>query len=143
MEHGRTVREDRLTERIRARKKDPNRRSKEDPGKIMDSVLAHLQRILNTRQGNVPIAEDYGVPDFTTLLQGYPHSLQDFERSIRESIQKYEPRLKAVRVSFIPQEEDILSVRFQITGKLATEDHKDPVFFESVVGSDGRISIRR
>jgi type VI secretion system protein len=137
------VREDRLTERIRAREKDPQRRSKEDPGRTIDSVLAHLQRILNTRQGNVPIAEDYGVPDFTTLLQGYPHSLQDFERSIRESIQKYEPRLKAIRVSFLPDEEDPLSIRFQILGKLATGDHEDPVHFESTVGSDGRISIRR
>jgi len=26
------------------------------------SIVAHLQRILNTRQGNVPIAHDYGCP---------------------------------------------------------------------------------
>lgn len=90
----------------------------------------------------MPIAEDYGVPDFTTLLEGYPNSLRAFERSIRETIQKYEPRLKGVRVSFISSDEDLLSLRFQITGKLETEAHKDPVFFESVVGSDGKISIR-
>lgn len=90
----------------------------------------------------MPIAEDYGVPDFTSLLEGYPISLRDFERSIRETIQKYEPRLKGVRVSFIASDEDLLSLSFQITGKLATEDHKDPVFFESVIGSDGKISIR-
>lgn len=140
--HDRTVREERLLERIRSRNKDPLRRSREDLGRTMDSVLGHLQRILNTRQGNVPIAEDFGVPDFTDLLHGYPQSLRDFERSIRQTIRKYEPRLKAVRVSFVPIEEGAFSLRFQITGRLATEDHQDPVFFESVVGSDGKISIK-
>jgi len=106
-------------------------------------VLSHLQRILNTRQGNVPIADDYGVPDFTTLLEGYPDSLRGFERSIRETIQKYEPRLTAVRVRFTPDEEDPQSIRFQILGKLAAGDHKDPVHFESSIGPDGKIRIRR
>ena len=137
------MREHRLLERIRCWKREPDRRSKEDPGLTIDSVLMHLQRILNTRQGSVPIAEDYGVPDFTSFLDAYPDSLRDFERSIRQSIQKYEPRLKAIRVSFVLDEEDPLSLRFQIVGKLITKDYKDPVRFESVVGSDGRISIRR
>ncbi|MBW2109151.1 MAG: type VI secretion system baseplate subunit TssE [Deltaproteobacteria bacterium] len=136
------MREERLLERIRSRNKDPHRRSREDVGRTMDSVLGHLQRILNTRQGNVPIAEDYGVPDFTDLLHGYPQSLRDFEGSIRRTIRKYEPRLRSVRVNFIPKEEGAFSLRFQITGRLATEDHQDPVFFESVVGADGKISVK-
>lgn len=90
----------------------------------------------------MPIADDYGIPDFTDFLINYPGSLQGFQRGIRHTIQKYEPRLKSVRVNFIPQDEDPLSLRFQVIAKLATEEYKDPVLFESVVGSDGKISIR-
>jgi type VI secretion system protein len=119
------------------------RRSGQDPRRIVDSVLRHLQNILNTRQGGVQIADDYGIPDFTGLLQSIPDSLRDIERSIRTVIQKYEPRLRAVRVSFIPNEEDALSLRFQIVARLATGDEKTPVIFESMVDSDGKIQVTR
>jgi type VI secretion system protein len=137
------MREDRLFKRISAWKKEPHRRSGEDPKRVINSVLGHLQQILNTRQGGVPIAEDYGVPDFNELLHAYPDSVRDFERSIRQTIQKYEPRLNGVRVRLIPQDEDLLSLRFQIIAELVTEDHKEPVRFESVVDSGGKISIIR
>lgn len=137
------MREDRLLERIRAWEREPHRRAREDPKRIIDSVLNHLQRILNTRQGSTPIAEDYGVPDFTEFLRRYPDSLNDFERSIRQTIQKYEPRLRAVRVRLIPQEDDAFSLRFQIAAKLATEEYKESVRFESLVDSDGKISVNR
>ncbi len=137
------MQEDRLLKRISAWEKEPDRRARQDPKRTIDSVLGHLQQILNTRQGSVPIGEDFGVPDFTDLVQTYPDGVRDFERSIKHTIQKYEPRLKAVRVRFVPVEDDVLSVRFQISGRLATEDDKEPVIFQSVVGSDGKISIRR
>lgn len=137
------MREDRLLNRIRAWHDEPHRREKDDPRRILESVLNHLQRILNTRQGNVPIGPDYGVPDFTDLIQVYPEGVRDFEKSIRQTIQKYEPRLTGVRVRFIPPGEDVLSLRFQIKGRLAVEGSKDPVSFESTVGSDGKINVRR
>lgn len=134
---------DRLLERIRARNKDPRTRRKEGPKEVIDSVLHHLQQILNTRQGSVPIAEDFGIPDLTELQLGYPDSLRLFERAIRQTIQKFEPRLSSLRVRFVPDEEDPLSLRFQILGKLQSEGYKDPVRFESTVGSDGKIIIKR
>jgi len=135
------MREARLLERIRTWEKDPARREREDPRRVIDSVLLHLHRILNTKQGNVPIAEDYGVPDFTDLLYSYPESVRDIERTIRSAIQKYEPRLKAVKVTFIPQDADLLSLRFQIAARLSSES-KTQVFFETIVDSDGKIEIK-
>jgi len=136
------MREERLLERIRSWEKGPDRQAREDPAKIIDSVLRHLQRILNTRRGSVPIAEDYGVPDFTDLMHSYPESVREIEGSVRQLIQKYEPRLKDIRVSFIPQEEDIFWLRFQILARLLTEDERIPVFFESLMGTDGRVTIK-
>jgi type VI secretion system protein len=136
------MREERLLERIRSWEQKPERRAREDPTKMVDSVLDHLRRILNTKRGCVPIAEDYGVPDFIDLLHSYPESIREIERSIRRVIDKYEPRLKTIRVSFVPQDEDIFSARFQIVAKLATEDEQIPVLFESLVDADGRVKIR-
>lgn len=137
------MREARLLERIRQREKDPNRRDSEDPSKVIDSIQEHLKQILNTRQGNVLISEEYGTPDFTDFLSEYPHSLRAFERAIRKTIMQFEPRLKAIRVAFTPQEDDHLSVKFQIFAKLATNGSNAPVLFESLLDSDGRISIKR
>jgi type VI secretion system protein len=137
------MREERLLERLRIWDREPERRAKNDPKKIVDSVIRHLQRILNTRQGNVPIAEDYGVPDFTDFLHSYPESLREIEKTIRQTIQKYEPRLRAVRVNFIPQDDDVLSLRFQIMAKLSVDEGKTPVFIETLVDSEGKVNINK
>jgi len=136
------MREERLIERIRLGEKEPVRRATQDPKKVMASVLRHLQKILNTRQGGVPIADDYGVPDFTDFMRVSPDALREVEKSIRNTIQKYEPRLNNVRVKFIPQEDDILSLSFQIVAKLLVENKKTPIVFESLMGYDGKIRIR-
>ncbi|MBN1636431.1 MAG: type VI secretion system baseplate subunit TssE [Deltaproteobacteria bacterium] len=137
------MREERLLERLRSQSRDPGRRARQDPKKIVDSVLVHLQRILNTRQGSVLIAEDYGVPDFTDTLRNYPESVREMERSIRQMIQKYESRLRSIRVNFLPPDEDQLYLRFQITAQLALDGEKVPVLFESLVGMDGRVDVKR
>ncbi len=136
------MREARLLERIRKREQDPLRRESEDPSKVIDSIQAHLKQILNTRQGNVPISEEYGTPDFTEFLTDYPQSLRGFERAIRQTIIQYEPRLRAVRVAFTPQEDDRLVVKFQIHAKLSATDANTSVLFESLLDSDGQISIK-
>ncbi|NIO05778.1 MAG: type VI secretion system baseplate subunit TssE [Deltaproteobacteria bacterium] len=136
------MREERLTERIRSWNRAPDRRGRPDPKRMIDSIVRHLERILNTRWGSAQIADDYGIPDFTALRSGLPDAIRDLERAIRNTIQKYEPRLEAVRVKFIPQEETILTVSFQIVARLAVEGEKNPVTFQSVMDSDGKVTIR-
>lgn len=135
------MREERLLERIRSWEQKPERRAREDPRRTIDSILRHLTRILNTKQGNVPIAEDYGIPDFTDFVSSYLESVGGLERSLRQVIQRYEPRLKVLRVSFVPQEEGALSLRFEIVARLATSQEKVPVHFETVVDTNGKVSI--
>ncbi|MBT1072778.1 type VI secretion system baseplate subunit TssE [Pelotalea chapellei] len=134
--------EERLLERIRSAKCEPLRRGGDNQRRCMDSVLSHLQRILNTRQGNVPIAADYGVPDFLDFLQSYPESVSAIERNIRNAIDRYEPRLSGTSVSYVPDEEDTLTLRFQIVASLTIEGGRK-IFFETVVDTDGRIHIHR
>ena len=114
----------------------------EDSGRIVDSVLSHLQRVLNTKTGTVQIADDFGLPDFTDLMYNYPEAVRGLERSIQTMIQKYEPRLKTVRVRFIPQDDVRLSLDFQITAEIHGEDEKIPVLFESQMDLSGRVKIK-
>lgn len=118
------------------------RRGGENRNRCIDSIHAHLQRILNTRQGNVPIAEDYGVPDFLNFLQSFPDSLHQIEASIRTAINRYEPRLTGTSVTFIPREDDDLTLRFQINANLATAGDRQ-VLLETVVDTEGRVCVRR
>lgn len=136
------MREERLIERIRSWNKAPDRRGGPDPKRMIDSIVRHLERMLNTRRGSAQIGEDYGIPDVTDLTSGLPDTLRDLERMIRNMIQKYEPRLTAVRIKFIPQDENMLAVSFQIVARLILEGEKDPVVFESVMDSDGKVTIR-
>jgi len=136
------MREERLTERIRSWKRTPDRRVGQDPKRMIDSIVRHLERILNTRQGSVQIADDYGIPDFTDTSSGFSDAIRNLERTIRNTIQKYEPRLQSVRVKFAPQEETTLAVSFQIVGQLILEEGKNPITFQSVMDSDGKFTIK-
>ena len=136
------MREERLLERIRNMAIDPERRAGSDPARQVRSIMGHLQGILNTKQGSVPIAEDYGMPDFTDLPSAFTtESTHEVERVLRAVILKYEPRLQKVRISFDPQKEELLSLRFKVEAQLAGE--KGPtVSFETVVNAGGKITVR-
>ena len=136
------MREHRLLDRVRLAAKNPSRRVTQDPKQMVRSVQEHLQRILNTRQGNVPIADDYGIPDFTNLMSGFPESRRAIERTIRNTIQYYEPRLQGVRITFLDQHDETLTLSFQISAQLALPGHKDPVTFESVLDSGGHFEVK-
>ncbi len=134
------MKEHRLMDRIRILAKNPNRRFSEDPREMIRSIQMHLQRILNTRQGSVPIADDYGIPDFTDYMTTYPESQRDIERTLKQTIQKFEPRLRSVRVTFLPQD-DFLGLNFEITARLTQGDRREQIKFESQIDPDGHIKI--
>jgi type VI secretion system protein len=136
------MREERLLERIHNKEVDPDRREGNDPARQTGSILNHLQRILNTKQGSVPTEEDYGMPDFTDLPGAFSTgATHDVEKILKNVIQKYEPRLTKVRITLDPQKEDVLSLRFKVQAQLATEGGS-PVTFETVVDAGGKITVR-
>jgi type VI secretion system protein len=134
--------EERLLERIRSVEREPLRRGGDNQRRCIESVLSHLKRILNTRQGNVPIAADYGIPDFLDFLQTYPESVHAIEQNIKNAIDKYEPRLSGATVIYLPDEAETLTLRFQITAFI-TEEKGRKISFETVVDTEGRIHVHR
>lgn len=107
----------------------------------INSILSHLSKLLNTRQGSVSIAPDFGVPDITNLPgENLLETRQKVEAVIQGVVQKYEPRLKNVKMYMQQEEKAEFSLKFRLEANL-TEKEDVPVIFETVVSTEGKISI--
>jgi type VI secretion system protein len=101
-----------------------------------------LQNLLNTHQGSVLIADDYGIPDITnTHGESITEMTRRLENTLRDVIMKYEPRLSDVRVSLISQEDNMLSIKFKLEAVLA-EDNSIPLVLETVISTEGKVNIK-
>ncbi len=135
--------EQRLLERIRAMERYPDRRDTVEPMQVVNSIMGHLRLILNTRQGSVETAPDFGVPDFTAMVgDSGMDAVRDIEASITRVVTLFEPRLQAVRIEFVPLPEAPLGMQFKLQARLALEDREMPVVFETTLDPDGRISVK-
>ena len=113
-----------------------------NPHRIIESVLTHLRKMLNVRQGSVCTLPDYGIPDLNSLFMEYPDGVRALSRIIRDSIEKYEPRLQRIQVRYLPDDQDPLNLRFEITARLAMDEDQPSVRFETVVGDNGAVRVR-
>ncbi len=85
----------------------------------LESIVAHLQELLNTRIGESLSAPDFGIVDFADVVHNFPEATQVLQQSIRATILKYEPRLRNVSVHPAPSS-DSLMVAFEISARLAS-----------------------
>ena len=129
-----------LLERLADPKKEERRTIRENTQQLADSVMRHLQRLLNTRQGHVPIQPEYGMPDFTDCAESLPETLDKVRRAIKNSIEKFEPRLRRVRITHMPSE-DSLNLHFGITGQLVTGKERISAFFSTKVSPSGNAQV--
>ena len=134
---------ERLLERLRYVEQNPEHRGLVDPSRIVASIMRHLQKILNTRQGSVMIDEHYGVPDFTDLAASFSaESVRDLARAIKAVVATYEPRLSSIQIEAEPSGDRTLELRFKIEGRLRMDNNVDlPVAFETLVDPQGRIQV--
>lgn len=132
-----------LFERLADPRSEEPRTTRQNIDQIVSSILEHLGKMLNTRQGNAPVAPDYGIPDLVDLIHSFPDSIRLMEQAIRTTIEKHEPRLANVRVRHSGSEEDIFSLNFEITGVLAATGNRNSVWFETTVDSNGEVRVRR
>jgi type VI secretion system protein len=113
-----------------------------DANVLAESVLKHLERLFNVRQGNVATRPDYGLPDFNSLAHQFPDASVEFRRAIKRAIDEFEPRLKQVTVT--PDTEgqaDKLTLRFKITAKLESKGLRRPVHFTTQIDDEGRFRV--
>lgn len=136
------LKKERLLERIRIMEENPERRLDVDSGTMVNSVLEHLVRVLNTKKGSVEIDPEFGVPDLTNMSSSFSSdSIPELEEAIKSVIVHYEPRLKEVSVHFQTQQDDLLALRFSIAAKLVTDEKGKSIVFETIVDSDGQVKV--
>lgn len=138
------MREERLLERISRWEVGFDRTNLTSAELLVNSILAHLSRILNTRQGSVPIDPAYGVPDFTNLAGSFVSgSTRDIENQIRRVVERYEPRLRHPEIHLVEEGHDVLSLRFELAGEVSANDRDIPVHLATTVTSDGKVMLER
>ncbi|MDR2443009.1 MAG: type VI secretion system baseplate subunit TssE [Deltaproteobacteria bacterium] len=86
-----------------------------------DSIRNHLLRFLTTRQGSVQSLPDYGLPDLNDLGLSKSELLTECCRVIAEGIDRFEPRLKNVKVEVSADSQGPMTLVFSISGRKATE----------------------
>jgi type VI secretion system protein len=122
---------------------NPQRTTRTDVGELRDSVILHLKKLLNTRQGSVPIHPEYGMPDLSEFINCFPESITKMQTTIASIIEKFEPRLKSVRVDYKENPDDVLNIKFEITAQLVVpdQDQQSSCYFETTIGTSGHIEI--
>lgn len=137
------MRRERLLNRIRLLERNPNARLEEgDTAERIRTIREYLQRILNTRQGNAPISEHFGLPDLTDLPSSMDgETVRELQQAMQRMVIRYEPRMEEIRVSVRRKEEDAGNLAFQITGKLSARDGSQPAVFEAEVEPGGQIRV--
>lgn len=110
---------------------------------IEAAVVAHLRNMLNTRQGSCLTCPDYGIATVSEVTHDFPEALGIMQRSIKSTIQAYEPRMKNVQVRHVKREEgNRLMLEFEITGQLQLPDgRKQPVRMTTSMDEIGNLKI--
>lgn len=110
---------------------------------LVASIRAHLQRILNTRQGSVPIDSAFGVPDFTNLAGSFSvGSTSEIIKDLTRMISSYETRLTQPKITIYNAENEVLSLSFQLEGFVSIADQQIPIRLATRVSSSGKITLQ-
>lgn len=111
---------------------------------LRDSIRYDLEALLNSRRrflpwsGNFPEVEQslltYGVDDFASDDFSNREFRQVLRREIEKTIRKFEPRLPAVSVIFLDNDDPLdRSLRFRIDAVLRLGRDSEEVIFDSVM----------
>ena len=95
------------------------------------SVVRNLTFLLNARRGAIAHLPDYGLPDLGSLYRGMPDSIEELRQTVQETIEKYEPRLRRVRVKVLPSESSHMRLALMLTSELDGERVRFTTTFSS------------
>ncbi|WP_244817792.1 type VI secretion system baseplate subunit TssE [Caballeronia sp. Lep1P3] len=79
------------------------------------SVQQNVRRILNTRAGALKHLPDYGLPDLTNIYKELPGSSHALKQQMETTLLKYEPRIRAIDIGILENDDPGLQVSFEMT----------------------------
>lgn len=106
---------------------------------MYSAVLRDLEDLLNTVHTARNVAPElnevrdsivaYGLPDLASVEASGADQRAAIGRTIRKAIERFEPRLRAVRVNLVKQDDEVkLSLKFRIDARLAVDPAPDVAF---------------
>lgn len=113
-----------------------------DTNALIESIKDDLEKLYNTKRGTVLIDEDFGIPDFSYMLNGY--SAPDVGQILQQlhlQTKKYEPRLEALQVKFVEQNKFPGKLQFLISAKVNVNERELPVSVNAFLSDDGSVSL--
>ncbi len=114
----------------------------EDAEALREAVRQNLVRLLNARHGMSQAAPDYGLPAMVDLITGSGEHLAIMQRAIRTTVEKYEPRLRSVRVSIVQEEDASMQpLVFRVDAVLVGRQSEYRVGYVTAVGKDGQFEV--
>ena len=114
----------------------------EDIRALEESVRQHLVRLLNSRHGMSEAMQDYGLPALADMTVGTGDHVRLIQEAIRVAVEKYEPRLRRVRVLRNPDEEGPQKLVFRVEGELQTRSERYLVSYQAAVAGNGRFDVQ-
>ena len=138
-------REQTLLKRIAARTQAAPRRvqpsAAEDVEALMESVRQHLAVLLNSRHGMNECLPDYGLPALSDLTIGVGDYARTMQEAIQTTIQKYEPRLRRVRVSRVEDEDSGRSLAFRVDAVLVGRSGEYRAWYATSISGGGPLEV--
>ncbi len=119
----------------------PGASAAEDVELLMGSVQRHLIRLLNSRHDLAQAAPDYGLPALSDLVMGGPGYVDRVRKAILVAVQKYEPRLRRIRVERANDDEDSQRLTFRVEGVLIGRSGEHRVFYETSIAGSGQFDV--
>ncbi len=106
---------------------------------LVAGIISNLSYLFNTRQGSLPHLPDYGLPDVTEIYRDIPDSVVKLQGIIKEAVDRYEPRLRRVRIEPKEAEGDTMRLVFHLNAELL---NRQPVRFETTFSSNDPANVR-
>lgn len=82
------------------------------------SILDNLNRLFNTRRGSIAHLPDYGLPDITQIYRDLPYTIEGLRQAIKEAVEKYEPRLRRIKVEQQKGDSYAIRIAFLLSAEL-------------------------
>ena len=93
-----------------------------------------------TRQGTMLTCPEYGIVDVSEMLHDFPDAIADMARAIKNTIQRYEPRLTNVRVRHLRTE--TMTLYYEISADLRRDLGQESIQFQTSVEASRKVSVR-
>jgi predicted component of type VI protein secretion system len=107
-----------------------------------EQLLVDIERLLNSRQGNVLIDKDMGLPDLQGQFQS--HGIPDLEiltDQIRFQLTEFEPRLSKFSLFLDEENNDVSCYCWKLNGTSTTNQFTHNILATIKVFSNGQIVV--